>query len=103
MSDTDHLPADESALLIELTELFFEDAVRQLAAMRTAVSTGRADELRSSAHRFKGSAYTFGARRLAQLCEALETLGRSGSVEGADQILASLESAFEEIRTTVQT
>ncbi|HKX26126.1 MAG TPA: Hpt domain-containing protein [Blastocatellia bacterium] len=89
--------------MIELTELFLEDAVRQLTAIKAAVSNGNSDELRFFAHRFKGSAYTFGARRLAQLCDALETIGRSGSVEGADQILASLERAFEEVRLAVQT
>jgi HPt (histidine-containing phosphotransfer) domain-containing protein len=99
LSETDNLITEEPALFIELAELFFDDTPRQLAALRAALESGQAEALRSSAHRLKGSSLTFGAKRMARLCEALETIARTGSVERASNILALLESAFEEVKT----
>jgi len=44
------------------------------------------------AHSFLGSCANVGCRKMAELCAQLETLGRSGSTEGAAALVRDLEA-----------
>ncbi len=59
----------------------------RLAAIRAAAG-GDATQLERAAHSLYGTCSNLGCRRMAELCARLETLGRSGSVEGAPALAA---------------
>ena len=59
---------------------------------RHAGEAGNLRELREAAHILKGSSGVFGARRLGGICDALEEMGRSGSLAGVTFLLDRLEA-----------
>jgi len=83
----------DASLLREIAGIFLEDGPRHLESIRDAVARGDAPALERGAHALKGSAGNFSARRVTSAALALETLGRSRSLEGAAAHLAELEEA----------
>ena len=65
-------------LLVELIDLFLEDAPRRVDGMRDAISREDWPALTSWAHSLRGSCGSLGALHLAELCGRLEQLGRVG-------------------------
>jgi PAS domain S-box-containing protein len=84
--------------LLDLAELFVTDATQQLAAMRQAWSENQPEALRYAAHALKGSSYTFGARRLGEYCEVLESAARHHEMTGLSEVLDDLERCFEQVQ-----
>jgi CheY-like chemotaxis protein len=85
--------------LIDLIEKYSHDARASLEALKRAVAEGDGTELRAVAHSLKGSSRSLGAKRVGQLCEALEQLGKSGDTKGAPDLVVRLEPAlFEALR-----
>jgi HPt (histidine-containing phosphotransfer) domain-containing protein len=65
-------------LLVELIDLFLEDAPRRVDGMRDAIAREDWPALASWAHSLRGSCGSLGALHLADLCGRLEQLGRGG-------------------------
>ena len=84
-------------LLGELIELFREDAAIQVEALRSAIAANDASALFEAGHALKGSAANFTTDRVVDLALQLESLGRSGTTDGAQPIFAELEAAVEEL------
>jgi signal transduction histidine kinase/DNA-binding response OmpR family regulator len=82
-------------LIQEMLTTFRGEAPRRLAEMRSAVSAGDPAGLIRAAHQLKGVAGSLGARRLAALCAALETQGRSGVLHETASLLADTEKQVE--------
>ena len=81
---------------------YLEDAPPLMKTIRDAVERADADALRRAAHSLKSSSANLGAVRLARLCQELEHLGASGSVDGAAAALAADAAAeFEQVRTVL--
>jgi signal transduction histidine kinase/DNA-binding NarL/FixJ family response regulator len=62
--------------------------------IREAIESGDAHELEEAAHKLKGTAAQLGARRVNDAAIRMLTLCRSGSLSGADLILADLQAAL---------
>ncbi len=75
----------------DLLGIYLEDLPGRLEAVRSAVRGGNAEGLRQAAHGLKGSSGNIGARRLQKICLLLESIGGSGTVEGAGEPLEILE------------
>ena len=87
----------EPDLLAELVELFVEDASARLESLREALNVGDADSIAKTAHALKGSAGNLGASRMTRVAAQLETLGRSGNLESAEDLLEQLRDEFEKV------
>ena len=89
----------------------FDDFIRQFAAntaaampiLRHAIDGGDAAQLRSVAHKLKGTAATLGARQVAALAFELEQRGRSAELHDASALLTQLETARHEACTLLNT
>ena len=57
--------------------------------------------MRQLAHSLKGSSANFGARRLEALCLRLERIGRTGSVQAAEPLLAELGVEFARVQAAL--
>src|SRR5262249_36570810 len=86
----------------ELIKMFLQDAPDHLATLRAALAAQDARTVQEVAHRLKGDADILGARQLRELAFGLEQLGRQGTTSGGEAMLAKLERAFEETRTTLE-
>ena len=89
---------DGDALLERVILAFTGETPRQLAAMRDAIAGADAEALRKVAHSLKSGSANVGADALAQLCKEMETLGRAGSTEGAQDLLQAMQLAFLAVR-----
>lgn len=63
-------PDDGSDLVVELIELFLDDAPRRMAIMRA--STAQRHAIKRAAHSLRGSSGNLGALKLASICESIE-------------------------------
>ena len=94
---------DEPDILVGLVELFLSHASHQLATLQEAVRNGDASMVKRIAHACKGSCFQMGARRLAEICEELESVGASGDLRLAPEILEGLEKEFERVHEALGT
>jgi PAS domain S-box-containing protein len=84
-------------LLKEVIALFLDDYPSTIENIRHAVASRDAKALEHNAHSLKGSVSTFGANRAFEAAFTLEKQGRSGDLTGAQDGLAQLEKALEEL------
>jgi HPt (histidine-containing phosphotransfer) domain-containing protein len=73
-----------------------------LAALRAAVSQRDGAGLATTAHGLKGAGASVGADWLADLARRLETFGRQGTLAGAEELLAELESEAGRVEVEIR-
>jgi HPt (histidine-containing phosphotransfer) domain-containing protein len=86
---------DDDEFLLELLEIYLEDAVRQRAELAHAAALRDMQMLAERAHRIKGGASNVGAESLANLCEQLEQAARMGSPPG--ELSQAVETEMERV------
>ncbi|MEO5362832.1 MAG: response regulator [Magnetococcus sp. DMHC-8] len=102
-------PLDERALarkqlilgrerMDRLIQVFLQDMQRNLSLLRTAVATRQAAQCMRAAHAFKGCCGVVHADGLAALCQAMEQLGETGTLQGAAELLEQLERESDAVR-----
>jgi signal transduction histidine kinase/DNA-binding response OmpR family regulator/HPt (histidine-containing phosphotransfer) domain-containing protein len=82
--------------MADLIGAFLTEGVAEVDEIRAAAAGNDAAGMLSGAHRLKGSAMNLGCRALAEAADAVESLGRQGTVEGAEPMLDRLDAAFEQ-------
>jgi CheY-like chemotaxis protein/HPt (histidine-containing phosphotransfer) domain-containing protein len=93
---------DDPDLLPSLVDTFLRDVPRLVEAARRGLQQGQADEVRRTAHTLKSNGATFGATSFSELSRQLEALARSGTLEGAAQLIARIEAEYERVRIAVE-
>jgi HPt (histidine-containing phosphotransfer) domain-containing protein len=99
---TDLQPLIDSGMveiIPQLITLFLERAPRTIETAETALRASHASELTRAAHDLKGSCSNLGANRLRQLCQQLEDLGQSESLQTAPEVFRSVEAEFARVRS----
>jgi CheY-like chemotaxis protein len=86
----------------ELIDLFLAETPAYLARLRTVVAAADPAGLARAAHSLKGSAANLGATELQERCGQLERLGRSGSLAGADELLAGLLDDYRRVESALR-
>jgi CheY-like chemotaxis protein len=94
---------DDRGLLAALIDTFLDDVPRLVDGARQGLQQGQADEVRRAAHTLKSNGATFGAMGLSELSRRLESLARSGTLEGTADLLARIEAEFERVRLALET
>lgn len=89
--------AGDPEFLVRLIASFREATPAGFAEIEVSIAADDGETLRQVAHRLKGSAANFGARGLVAHCAALEALGRSGTTEGASELLERARAEYEDV------
>ena len=89
-------------LLKELAELFMDDSLRLVDRIRRAVMQKDADELEKASHGLKGSVLNFEAKKVADIAQALETMGRNRDITQAQNVVDELEKRIEALRAELK-
>jgi two-component system, sensor histidine kinase and response regulator len=89
----DRLHSELDHALESILGQFVETLPGGVAAIKAAVDRGDPDGVSHEAHTLKGASSTFGAARLATVCEKLEHAGRAGDRERARSLVDELEAA----------
>jgi PAS domain S-box-containing protein len=82
---------NDPALLRDIVEAFVEEGPLRIAEIRQAISEENYELLTRAAHTIKGAMRYFGATEVFERAYALEKLGASRSVEGANEALQNLQ------------
>ncbi|MDH3601690.1 MAG: response regulator, partial [Candidatus Tectomicrobia bacterium] len=87
-------------------ERYLADSPESMDTVRAAVSQHDATGLQQAAHAFKSNCGNVGALALAALCKDLESMGRANDLDGAEEVLIAMETAyataFEELSALVR-
>lgn len=82
---------DDPELLLTVVELFLEDSREILAALVEGLSRHDNQAVQQGAHRLKGSLLTLGAKPAAAVARELEQMGRTSTLEGANDVFDDLK------------
>jgi two-component system sensor histidine kinase/response regulator len=88
--------------LARIVGLFIEDVPLRLDELRQAVERGEAQKVEETAHMLKGGSGYMGAVQMAQICAGIQSLGTSGELSRAPQLLDDLEAEFKRIRHALE-
>ncbi len=92
----------DPGFLNSVIEQFLQDAPSHLFRIREAVERADPEAVAMTAHAFKGSCQSMGAKPLAHLCSKLEQKGQAGTIEGSVAMLPRLEAEIERVRAALQ-
>lgn len=87
----------EPDLVVELIDLYLEDASAKIGALREALAQPDETKLRRLAHCLRGSSGSLGAHRMAALCEGLERINGDDLLQKAGELLGGLQREFEHV------
>ncbi len=88
----------EPGFLKDLIDSYVATTEPLITRIRSAVAQGDPDRLRRAAHTLKGSSRSMGVVKVGEICLKLETIGRNGTVEGAEGLLDQLGKEFDRAR-----
>jgi HPt (histidine-containing phosphotransfer) domain-containing protein len=88
---------DDPEFVQELVGEFLQDAPTQLESLREAATSGNATDARRAAHTLKGNGRTFGATRLASLCQEAETAAAAGDLDGVLSHLDGIDGEWRRV------
>ncbi|MGE3276426.1 MAG: Hpt domain-containing protein [Vicinamibacterales bacterium] len=91
----------EPDVVIEVLQLFLDDAPARVDTITAAALAGDAVTLARAAHGLKGSAANIGAARLRATCRAIEEAGREGRLAEARTTAAALPAEFADLRQAI--
>lgn len=77
-----------------IKQAFTKDAPDHIKNLLYAAEHNDADALYKAAHALKSSSSSLGAKRLAILCQTIEKIGRNGSTEATQPLIALLEPVY---------
>ncbi len=89
--------------LVELIEVYLHDAPVLIARIRQAATHGDAPGVRLAAHSLKANSAEFGATQLANLCQELESMAKSGYLdENTNRLIEKIEAAYKPVSAAVE-
>jgi HPt (histidine-containing phosphotransfer) domain-containing protein len=87
--------------VVELIDLYLEEAPKQLQAIETAIKAQSLPSLMITAHTLKGSSLNLGAKQFGELCLKLEEIGRAGISIPDGTNISALEREYENVKATL--
>jgi HPt (histidine-containing phosphotransfer) domain-containing protein len=84
------------SIVRELVDLFLEGAPQRIAQIHQTLNDP--PKLAFHAHALKSMSLNLGAKRVVELSQRMEELGRSGRVTDAPDVLRELEAAFSQTK-----
>jgi len=111
INNTDHPPIDfaeamkefdnDKAFLISVIDAFIVDAKNQIGVMVKGLEDNNSEVIRKEAHSIKGGAADLVATRLSKQAYELETIGRSGNLDKAEQLIKTLENEINHLENYI--
>jgi signal transduction histidine kinase/DNA-binding response OmpR family regulator/HPt (histidine-containing phosphotransfer) domain-containing protein/PAS domain-containing protein len=92
----------EFVYLVELIDSFLEDAPQLLAELNQYLENGDAAGVHRVAHSLKSNGADFGASTFSDLCKELESVGRSGVLDGAADLVAQILAEYGKVETALK-
>jgi HPt (histidine-containing phosphotransfer) domain-containing protein len=90
----------DTDLVADLVRTFYDTSVEQMSAIAKAVEAGNCNELKEEAHALKSSTSNMGFKRMAALCQQLESLGSAEKFarDEAQRLFDQLRESFAQTK-----
>ena len=85
-------------LIVELIDLYLEDAPHRLAAIEEALAKKDGPALKQAAHCLRGSSANLGVLQMALICEEVERIDCNDWFPGVQTLLGCLKEEFARVR-----
>ena len=89
-------PSEGVSMLHELVDLFLDGAPQRIAQIGESIEDPT--KLAFHAHALKSMSLNLGAKRIVEISERLEEMGRAGNVNEARPLLKELEASFSQTK-----
>ncbi len=89
-------------MLPGLIEQFYRDGNRLLGQARQALEQARIEDLRIASHTLKSTSATFGAMALSAVAHEMESLARSGTLNGVAEQISRAETEFAKAKSALE-
>ena len=86
----------------QLVEIFLAECPRLMVTIRSAITRGNARGVQLAAHSLRGTAGHFQALAACELSARLESMGRSGTLTGAEEAYLSLTEAVARLERALE-
>jgi len=93
---------NDMRLLCDMIELFNDESLRQITAIREALDKGDAEIVRRAAHTLKGTCGNLAAPRAAAAAFELEKAMAAGDLSHAAEIFANVELEIDRVRPILE-
>ncbi len=92
---------DDKDLLRELLDIFMEDYAQKRKNLGEAIMAKDFESIRSIGHSVKGASGNISAKRVREICMQLENKGKDQDGEGLEDLLASLDKEYEQLKERI--
>lgn len=86
----------DKEFLVELIDIFLEQAEGLVQEIKLAVDLGNAETLTKVAHKLKGSCLNLGANKLGNICQELENISKDEDFSNVNNIVEPLDSVYQQ-------
>jgi HPt (histidine-containing phosphotransfer) domain-containing protein len=93
---------DDPGLLLELVEMFLEDAPDRIREMEESMASGDLETMRRSAHTLKSSAANMGSINLSEICSKMEDAARQEETGSYAEMVPTAVNAFSEFEKALR-
>ena len=87
----------------DFVETYLSNSPQLISKMEQALTAGNTEDVFHNAHQLKGGSGSIGAMKLADLALNIEVIGKTGSTEGVEPLLAELKAEFERVKQALKT
>lgn len=92
----------DGSIFTQLIDVFLDNSPKLLADAQSALTQHTSPQLARAAHTLKGSCSNFGAERLRDACQELETAAGISDLDHATTLLSQVEREFEYVRSALE-
>lgn len=93
---------DAHEMVVDLVDLYINNSPMLIEQMRRQITAQRLPELQRAAHTLKGNSFQLGANALGDICFTMEKLAKSGSIDGAADLLVQIEQEFQRVKQELE-
>ncbi len=94
--------ADRPDIIKQIIASYFENAPALFQTIKQGIFQQDSKKLWPAAHTFKSSNNTVGAKKMAEICQQLETEGKEKNLANCEQLFMDLEEEFSYIKNELQ-
>jgi signal transduction histidine kinase/CheY-like chemotaxis protein/HPt (histidine-containing phosphotransfer) domain-containing protein len=92
----------EFSFLKDLIDTFLEDGPQLLGELSQSLEDQNAGEVRRVAHSLKSNGADLGATTFSELCKKLEMMAKSGTLQGAVDLVAQIKAEYQSVETALK-
>lgn len=86
----------------ELAQNYLAKRIQELEVLNNAIAQSRFDEIRALSHKTKGTAASYGLRRLGELAAELERHSKNHDLAGAGAVFGQIRSYLKSVELSAE-